>query len=218
MRSMESFRRALSSLYMWAVAEEYLNQNPLAKIKPIKYDAVERESLTPIEMERLRNACDSIRDKAMIEFFYATGCRVGELVGVKKTDIDYDKYTVRLFGKGHKERTVCITPKAYLYLKEYLLIRDDDSEYLFVSDRKPHGQLSVAGVEKQIKMLRNKTGIVKLTPHVLRHTTAMALLEKGMPIDQISKYLGHSNLNVTQVYAKTSNTQVMQTYNKCMAL
>lgn len=210
-RSLDKIRQMICGFFNWATCEGYLDRSPALTIKPIKFEEEERKPLTQIELEYIRKACITPRDKAMVEFLYSTGCRVSELTMVKKTDIDWIKKSVHLFGKGKKYRTSYINAKAEVALLEYLKTRDDDNEYLFVSQRKPHGKLNKCGVEKIIRQIAERvTDNVKkpVSPHIFRHTTATTALNNGMPIEDIQIILGHENISTTMIYAKTSTENV----------
>lgn len=216
-RTLDKYREMISWFFSWAYTEEYIPRNPAKSVKAIKHEIKERQALTQIELEYLRKSCKTPRDRAMIEFFYSTGCRVSELTGVKKNDIDWKQNTVHLFGKNKKHRTSFINAKCEVALLEYLNSRKDDNEYLFVGERKPHNQMTKCAVEAAVKKIADKTKIVKhITPHVLRHTTATQAVNSGMPIENVSKLLGHSSVNTTMIYAKVSQTAVHSHHTRCI--
>ena len=214
-RTLNKYQENLKAFFTWCYEEGYIQSNITRKLNAIKYEEKPRQSLTQLELEKVRNGCNTKRERAIIEFIYSTGCRVSELCIVKKNDIDWNDKSVHLFGKGSKHRTSFINAKAEYYLKEYLKSRDDDSEYLFVSERKPHDSIKKCGVEKIIREISKRSGISKkLTPHILRHTTATTALTNGMPIDEIQKILGHSSVNTTLIYAKTDMENVKIDHKK----
>lgn len=216
-RTLDKYREMICWFFNWAHKEEYIPRNPSISVKAIKYEQKEREALTQLELEYLRLACKTPRDKAILEFFYSTGCRVTELIGVKKSDINWKDNSVHLFGKGQKHRTSFINAKCEVTLKEYLKTREDNNEYLFVSMRKPHNQLTKSAVEKVIRDLANASEVTKhVTPHVLRHTTATQAVNNGMPIEDVSKLLGHANVATTMIYAKVSQEKVQTQHTKCV--
>lgn len=206
-RSLDKYRGYLCSFFAWATDEGYLERNPMRTIPAIKYEKKPRKPLTQLELEYLRDGCKTPRERAIIEFLFSTGCRVSELAGVKKSDIDWNAKTVHLFGKGRKHRTSFINAKSEVSLTEYLKTRDDDCEYLFVSERRPFRQLQTAAVEKIVRGIAARTTehIQKpVTPHVLRHTTATIALGNGMPVEDIRALLGHEKIDTTLIYAQTS--------------
>lgn len=216
-RTLDKYREFICWFFHWAYTEEYIPRDPSKSVKSIKYEEKERQALSQIELEYLRLACRSLRDKAIIEFLYSTGCRVSELIAVKKNDIDWKQNTVHLFGKGKKHRTSFINAKCEVALLEYLRSRTDESEYLFVSQRIPHNKIGKCSVEKILRTLSERSGISKrVTPHMLRHTTATQAANSGMPIEQVSKLLGHANISTTMIYAKVSNDAVHTQHTKCI--
>ena len=216
-RTLDKYREMICWFFNWAHKEEYLTRNPAISVKAIKYEQKERQALSQLELEYLRLACKTPRDKAILEFFYSTGCRVTELIGVKKEDIDWKSNSVHLFGKGQKHRTSFINAKCEVTLKEYLKTRQDNNEYLFVSERSPHNQLTKSAVEKIIRQLAQRSSVTKhVTPHILRHTTATQAVNNGMPIEGVSKLLGHANVATTMIYTKVSPNKIQTEHQRCI--
>lgn len=213
--TLDNTRIHISAFYNWLVNSDYIDKNPCKKIKPIKHEKNTRHPLTAVQMEKLRNSCTNLRDKAIIEFLYATACRVGELVIIKKSDVDFDRKEVHLFGKGKKHRLSYLNARAIVALQAYLTSREDDSDYLFVGLRRPHEQLSTRSVELLLKKYGQKAGIdAKCTPHVIRHTTATDAINKGMPVEQLQKLLGHEQIETSLHYAKVSSDIVKLDHQK----
>lgn len=213
--TLDNTRIHISAFYNWLVNSDYIDKNPCKKIKPIKHEKNTRHPLTAVQMEKLRNSCTNLRDKAIIEFLYATACRVGELVIIKKSDVDFDRKEVHLFGKGKKHRLSYLNARAVVALQAYLTSREDDSDYLFVGLRRPHEQLSTRSVELLLKKYGQKAGIdAKCTPHVIRHTTATDAINKGMPVEQLQKLLGHEQIETSLHYAKVSSDMVRLDHQK----
>ena len=206
-RTLDKFRQILNGFFDWCLNEEYITKNPCRNIKEIKYEVEPRKSLTRFQLERLRRTCKSKRDLAIVDVLYSTGCRVTELVNMKFSDMDEAENSVKIIGKGKKHNTVYLNTNAQISLNEYLSERKGDSEYIFVSDREPHDQLSVRSVQRVIGDLADELGF-ELSPHILRHTSATLALQNGMEITQVQKMLGHSSVNTTQIYAETSQEEV----------
>ncbi len=216
-RTLDKYREVICWFFKWAYDEEYIPRNPARAIKAIKFETKERQALSQMELEYLRMACRTVRDKALIEVFYSTGCRVTELTRLKRADVDWQAGTVHLFGKGKKHRTSYLNAKAVVALKHYLDRRNDDSEMLFVTERAPHRPLSKESVELAIRAVSARAGLGRrITPHVLRHTTATQAVNSGMPIEDVSKLLGHASVATTMIYAKTSHAKVQSEHLRCV--
>lgn len=213
--TLENTRIHINAFYTWLVNSDYTDKNPCKQIKPIRYEKNTRHPLTAVQMEKLRNSCDNVRDKAIIEFLYATACRVSELINLKKWDVDFERKEVHLFGKGKKHRVSYLNARAIVVLQNYLEQRTDDNDFLFVSLRKPHEPLTDRAVELLLAKYGKKAGInAKCSPHIIRHSTATDALNKGMPIEQLQRLLGHEKIETTLIYAKVSNNSVKEGHQK----
>lgn len=217
MKTLDKYRECICGFFRWACDEEYIPTNPAKKILPIRYESKPREALSPIELEQLRAACKTLREKAIIEVLYSTGCRVSELTAIKVSDIDWVEKSVHLFGKGRKHRTSFLSARAEVAVREYLEARTDACEFLITTERKPYRGMQKDGIEKIVRQIAARTPFASekvVTPHILRHTTATTALRRGMPIADISKLLGHEAINTTMVYAKTSLADVKAGHGK----
>lgn len=216
-RTLDSRRSAINAFMEWATNEEYIDRNPCRNIKKIKYERKKKKPLTPVEMELVRNACETIRDKALIEFFYSTGCRVTEAERMNLDDIDFIRKEVHLFGKGDKHRTSYLNAKAEVAIKRYLATRNDDNQALFVGERKPYGRLRKAAIEKRFRQLGEISGIKRrVHPHLIRHTTATDARNHGMPIEEIKELLGHVNVATTLEYADVTEEATKSSHKRCV--
>ena len=216
-RSLDKYRGYLYSFFTWATDEGYIPRNPMKTITAIKYEKKPRLNLTQLELEYLRSGCRTVRDHAIVEFLYSTGCRVSELSTVKKSDIDWNARSVHLFGKGKKHRTSYLNAKAEVSLLTYLQSRNDDCEYLFVTERKEYRQLSTAAIEKVIRKIAERTSFKiekSVTPHVLRHTMATRAVESGMPIEEVKQILGHEKIDTTMIYTHTCVESVRSSHQR----
>ena len=216
-RTLDKMRMTIGGFFHWAMIEGKLERDPSMAIRPIKYIVKPKPSLSQIEMEYVRKVLGDKRERAIIEMFYSTACRVSELCSMKKCDVDWDNNTIKILGKGGKYRTVYINAKAYVALKDYLDLRTDNNEYLIVSDRKPHGKLTRAAVEKIIRLVSERayhmTG-VHITPHIFRHTTISTALRNGMPLQNVSKMAGHAQVRTTMYYAQIDTTDVQHDHSR----
>ena len=213
--TLDGTRGILNTFFDWCVNEGYVDKNPVKLIRPIRYEKKERRYMTDDELERVRDACSDITESALVEFLYSTGCRVEELTKLTLNDINFSTHEVKLFGKGNKHRTSYMNAKCEYTLRKYLTMRDDDSKYLFVGRRKPHSGYSIRAIQVIIEKLGKRAGLsYKLMPHIFRHTTATHALQHGMDITEIQKLLGHSKLDTTMIYAKTSQESVKANHHK----
>lgn len=212
-RALEQRRGAIETFFRWCVDNEYIEKNPCHTIKPIKYGHKERTALTEKEFEAVRDACLTLREKALIEFLASTACRVSELVGTDTKDISFEKGKLTVTGKGNKERKVYLKPRAQYALLNYLNSRNDDCEALFVSERNPHQRLKKEAVEKIVRKIGERVGI-ELFPHLIRHTAATIALDHGMPITEIQRMLGHNSISTTMLYAKANDASVKTNHQK----
>jgi len=219
--TLNRYRSYLCTFFSWCESEELIDKNPMKNIKPIKYEQQRRVSLTQLELEYIRNACETSREKCIIEMLYSTGCRVSELTNMKKSDIDLNNNIAIVHGKGKKMREVFINAKAKFALNVYWNTRNDDCEYAIVSIRKKsdgkYSKASSKSIENAVESIQQRANIGKhVTPHILRHTTATISLSNGMPVSLIQKMLGHSSCSTTMIYADVSTEMVHQEHLKCV--
>ncbi|MFT5872802.1 MAG: integrase/recombinase XerD [Clostridium sp.] len=205
----------LKSFFGWLFTEEYIPKNPTTKLKQIKVPSRLREALTIDEIEILRQKCKNIREKSLFEFCYSSGCRLAEIVSINKSDIDFHNKTIRVIGKGDKERVVCFNTKAKFLLQEYILSRKDNNPALFVTSKAPHSRLGGRSIEREISNIANRANLGKaIYPHLLRHSIATHLLAAGMALHNVQALLGHSDPKTTQIYAETSIENVVYEYKR----
>lgn len=215
-RSLDKIRQVISGFFQWAQNEEYILKNPTKNINQIKYELKPRQALSQIDLEYIRRACKTLRESAMIEVLYSTGCRVSELSILKISDIDFAEKNVHLFGKGRKHRLSYLNAKAEVALKDYLKSRTDNSEYLFVTERRPIKNLNKEAIEKIVRNISKRVfgDRKKVTPHIFRHTTATTAMKNGMPIQSIQIMLGHSRIDTTMIYAHSDDSLVKYEHEK----
>lgn len=216
-QSVDNIRRNLSSFFNWLEDENYILKSPVKRIHKIKSPVVVKEAYSDDEIEKLRYECKEIRDLALVDFLLSTGMRVGELVLLNRSDIDFVERECVVLGKGDKERVVYFDAKAKLHLQEYLSTRTDSNPALFVGTRAPYNRLSIGGVEVMIRRLGKITGIEKCHPHKFRRTMATVAIDKGMPIEQVQKLLGHEKIDTTLRYALVKQSNVKSAHRKYIA-
>ena len=205
----------LKSFFSWLLIEEYIPKNPTSKLKPTKVPSRLREALTVDEVEILRQRCETIREKALLEFTYSTGARLAEIQGVNIEDIDWHNKILKVIGKGNKERIICFNTKTRYLLKEYLLTRTDNNCALFITSKAPHNRLGKRSIEREIENIAKRANLGKaIYPHLLRHSIATHLLAAGMSLHNVQALLGHSDPKTTQIYAETSIENVVYEYKR----
>lgn len=211
-RTLDGKRLVINTFMDWCWKEGYIPNNPCASIKPIKFEEKPREPLSNMELEIVRDACENYRDKAMIELFYSTGCRLSEMVNLKISDIDFASKEVHLFGKGSKHRTSYLNAKAEYMLKKYFELerpKESISDSVFVIFRKPYNGMHKGSIYARVKAIQKRSGIERsLFPHLLRHTMATHALNRGMNVAEVKEILGHEKLDTTMIYAKISHDSV----------
>ena len=215
--TVDNVRRNMSSFFSWLEEEDYILKSPMRRIHKIKTKQPVKETITDEMIEKLRDNCTCVRDLAMIDLLYSTGIRVGELVGLNISDIDFEERECIVFGKGDKERRVYFDAKAKLHLQEYIESRTDDNPALFVTLDAPHARLKISGVEIRVRELGRKLNIDKIHPHKFRRTMATRAINKGMPIAQVQKILGHSQIDTTMQYAIVNQNNVKVSHRRYIA-
>ena len=215
--TVDNVRRNISSFFSWLEEENYILKSPMRRIHKIRTNQQVKEIITDEEIEELRDHCLCRRDLAMIDLLYSTGIRVGELVNLNRDDVDFDARECVVFGKGGKERKVYFDAKAKLHLLNYIESRRDDNPALFVTLDSPHDRLMVSGVEIRLRKLGRRVDIEKVHPHKFRRTMATRAIDKGMPIEQVQKILGHSQIDTTMRYAMVNQSNVKASHQKYIA-
>ena len=212
--TIDNLRRIFSSFFSWLEDEDYITKSPVRRIHKVRTDTLVKEVLSDESMEVLRDSCTEIRDIAMIDLLASTGIRVGELVKMNREDIDFQERQCVVFGKGNKEREVYFNARTKIHLKRYMDERTDNNPALFVSLSAPHSRLTISGVEARLRQLGKRANILKVYPHKFRRTLATMAIDKGMPIEQVQKLLGHVKIDTTLHYAMVNQTNVKLAHRK----
>lgn len=215
--TIDNIRRNISSFFSWLEEEDYILKSPMKRIHKIKTKTVVKNTISDEGIEKLRDNCKEKRDLAIIDLLYSTGIRVGELVNLNIADIDFEGRECIVYGKGDKERRVYFDAKAKIHLKEYIDTRCDDNEALFVTLHTPYNRLKISGVEIRLRNLGRKLDLDKIHPHKFRRSMATRAIDKGMPIEQVQKILGHSQIDTTMQYAMVNQNNVKTSHQKYMA-
>ena len=212
--TIDNLRRIYSSFFSWLEDEDYITKSPVRRIHKVRTDALVKEVLTDENIEVLRDSCQELRDIAMIDLLLSTGMRVGELVKINRDGIDFQERQCVVFGKGNKEREVYFNARTKIHLKKYLEQRTDSNPALFVSLHEPHTRLTISGVEVRLRQLGKRVNLNKVHPHKFRRTLATMAIDKGMPIEQVQKMLGHVKIDTTLHYAMVNQTNVKIAHRK----
>ena len=215
--TIDNIRRIFSSFFSWLEDEGYILKSPVRRIHKVKFGRTVKNTFSDEEQEIMRDKCRNIRDLAIVDFLSSTGVRAGELVGLNRTDIDFNERECVVFGKGDSERQVYFDARAKLHLLKYLEERKDDNPALFVSLSHPHERLSINGLESMLKTLELRSGVKNIHPHKFRRTMATRAIDKGMPIEQVQKLLGHIRIDTTLHYAMVNQGNVKNSHRKFIA-
>lgn len=207
--------RFIRSLFKWTHDEGFMAKNPASKLKEPKMGQRIPKFLSKHEIEHVREACDTTMEKALFEFFYSTGCRIGEVASLNRQDIDFIGNSVIALGKGDKEREVYFNVRCAIWLKRYLEERDDQDPCLFVTERNPKKRMSIDTLRYTLKRVSKRSGINKsIHPHQLRHSYATHLINNGAPLEVIQSLLGHEKSETTRIYAHLSGKLRHDLYSK----
>lgn len=212
--TIDNIRRIFSSFFAWLEDEDYIIKSPVRRIHRIKSGSTIKETYTDEQLETMRDNCGNLRDLALIDILASTGMRVGELVLLNKEDISFDERECIVFGKGDKERMVYFDARTKIHLQNYLNSRVDTNNALFVSLKAPYDRMKIGGIEVRLRELGKRLNIDKVHPHKFRRTLATVAIDKGMPIEQLQKLLGHQRIDTTLQYAMVKQSNVKNAHRK----
>lgn len=212
--TIDNIRRILSSFFSWLEDEDYIVKSPVRRIHKVKTASNIKETYSDEDLEKMRDNCEEARDLAMIDMLASTGMRVGEMVLLNRDDIDFSERECVVFGKGDKERIVYFDARTKIHLQEYLDSRKDENPALFVTLRAPYNRIQIGGVERRLREMGKKLNISKVHPHKFRRTLATMAIDKGMPIEQLQKLLGHQRIDTTLQYAMVKQSNVKLAHKK----
>ncbi|MBQ6966316.1 MAG: tyrosine-type recombinase/integrase [Lachnospiraceae bacterium] len=212
--TIDNIRRILSSFFSWLEDEDYIIKSPVRRIHKVRTATNIKETYSDEDLEKMRDNCDGLRDLAMIDMLASTGMRVGEMVLLNREDIDFSERECVVFGKGNKERIVYFDARAKIHLREYLESRMDDNPALFVTLRAPYKRLQIGGIESRLREMGKRLSIPKVHPHKFRRTLATMAIDKGMPIEQLQRLLGHQRIDTTLQYAMVKQSNVKNAHRR----
>lgn len=212
--TVDNVRRVISTFFSWLESENYIMKSPTRRIHKIKVGKVVKETYSDEMIELIRQNVSSHRDLTIIDFLISTDVRVGELVKLNITDLNLEAKECVVVGKGNKQRKVYFDARTKIEIQQYLSSRNDDSKALFVSLSKPFNRLQISGVETVLKKIGKKVGLGRVHPHKFRRTLATKAIDKGMPIEQVQKMLGHAKIDTTLEYAMVDENNVKNSHKK----
>lgn len=212
--TIDNIRRIMSSFFAWLEDEDYIVKSPVRRIRKVKTATIAKEVLSDEDLEALRDSCPSLRDLAIVDMLTSTGMRVGELVGLDISDVNLQERECVVTGKGNKQRPVYFDARTKLHLADYLRSRNDENPALFVALRGDSQRMSIGGVESRLRNLGKLAGINRVHPHKFRRTLATHAIDKGMPIEQVQKLLGHARIDTTMHYAMVNQSNVKASHRK----
>ena len=212
--TIDNIRRILSSFFSWLEDEDYILKSPVRRIHKVKTATTIKETYTDEALETMRDNCETLRDLAMIDMLASTGMRVGELVLLNRDDINFEERECVVFGKGSKERMVYFDARTKIHLQNYLVQRTDSNSALFVSLKAPYERLQIGGVETRLRELGKRLSLPRVHPHKFRRTLATMAIDKGMPVEQLQRLLGHQRIDTTLQYAMVKQSNVKIAHRK----
>ena len=212
--TIDNIRRILSTFFAWLEDENFIIKSPVRRIHKVKTCKTVKETYSDEFLEIMRDNAESIRDLAMIDLLASTGIRVGELVLINRTDVDFVNRECIVLGKGNKQRKVYFDARTKIHLQRYLSARTDDNPALFVTLHKPYSRLQIKGVEMRLQRLGRKLGLIRVHPHKFRRTLATMAIDKGMPIEQVQQLLGHESVDTTLQYAMVNQNNVKLSHHR----
>ena len=212
--TIDNMRRIFSSFFAWLEDEDYIVKSPVRRIHRVRTDTLIKETISDESLELLRDACTEIRDLALIDILASTGMRVGELVKMNISDVNFQERQCVVLGKGNKEREVYFNARTKIHLQQYIQQRTDSNPALFVSLSAPHTRLTINGIEVRLRRLGKQINQEKIHPHKFRRTLATQAIDKGMPIEQVQRLLGHVKIDTTLHYAMVNQSNVKMAHRK----
>ena len=210
--TVNGIRMVLSSFFGWLHRDGLIQKNPMSNIGTIKCQKKIKEVYSEIDIELLKRGCKNIRDRSIVYFLKATGCRIGEVVGLNRDNIDFANLECVVLGKGNKQRTVYMDPVTGMVLKAYLNSRKDDNPALFIGKR--GNRLSPHGVRYMLTVLGKNTGVSHVYPHKFRRTQITELVNRGMAIEQVKELAGHTKIDTTMGYVVLDVNNIKNAYRR----
>lgn len=212
--TIDNVRRILSSMFSWLEEENHIIKSPMRRIHKIRFRKTIKTTFTDEELEEMRDSCANARDLALVDLLSSTGMRIGELVSLNRSDVDLERRECTVLGKGNRQRIVYFDARTKVHLECYLASRSDDNSALFVALQKPSRRLMIGGVESRLRKLGRSLNIDRVHPHKFRRTLATRAIDKGMPIEQVQRLLGHQKIDTTLTYAMVDQNNVRESHRR----
>lgn len=208
----------IKSFFAWLQDEGYILQNPASKLQQVKEPYRRRGHVEQMDVEKMREHCNSIREKALFEFLLTTGCRVAEVTNSLISEVNWNDNSIKVIGKGDKERIVFFSTRTRMFLEQYIQERESNgscNNYLFVGSKKPYNKLGTRSIERILGKIAEKADIKYVVfPHLIRHTFAHTAVNQDVPVHVLQKFMGHTNPTVTEKYFQINETNLKQEYRK----
>lgn len=211
-RTLDGERQVFSAYFGWLKREGLIEKDPTANLGAVKYQKKQKDIFSDADIELMKFACKGIRDRAIVCFLQATGCRISEVTQLNREDVDFTTHEVKVLGKGNKERIVFLDQVAVMTLRKYFKSRTDDSSALFVG--KASDRIQPPAIRRMLKLLESETGVLHIHPHKFRRTLATNLIKRGMPIQEVAAILGHDKIDTTMEYVVLDKSEIKHAYNK----
>lgn len=214
--TLETQKTIIKSFFAWLEIEEYITKNPAKKVRPTKVSKKVVDSLTVEELEMMRNACVTARQRCVLELFFSTGMRLAELCQVDITDLDWQNNSIKIIGKGSKERIVYFSDKARLYIKNYLAVRGSfESSALFITSKIPHQRMGHRSIYNEVKKIAENAKVeTNVFCHKLRHSFATLGVRSGMSLTTLQDLMGHSEISTTRAYVDSDQETAKYEHRK----
>lgn len=212
--TIDNIRRIISSFFSWLEDEDYIVKSPARRIKHVKTPKKVKSIFTDEDLELLREECENARDLAVVDLLASTGMRIGELVGLNIEDINLEERECLVTGKGNKQRLVYFDARTKVHLSNYLSTRRDHQRALFISLSGAARRITIGAIELRLRQMGKTLNMQRVHPHKFRRTLATNAIDKGMPIEQVQKLLGHEKIDTTMHYALVSQSNVKASHRK----
>ena len=210
-------RGAICRFFKWLFEEEYISRDPGRRVEKIKVEKRLKKAFTPVEVELMRNACRKPKEKATFELLLSTGCRVTELTMLTMENYDQQRGTITVIGKGNKERVVFVNARAKVAIDNYLVIKPHSEGPILCGLHGVGTAMTSNGIQKMVKEIGKRAGVTHVHPHKFRRTAATLALKRGMSLNDVRRFLGHTDVDTTLQYIDTSGSDLKLEHEKNVA-